>query len=76
MARSVAPGIIHHPDQRERHGSDASWDRDWKLLTGWKRWIVNDTGHQAFTDIPLLGPFLGIKPVPGTGGQSWRRARS
>ncbi|GAA0939597.1 alpha/beta hydrolase [Nonomuraea longicatena] len=47
-------------------GGDGSWDRDWKLLTGWKRWIaVTDTDHQAFTDIPLLGPALGIKPAPG-----------
>ncbi|MFB9966622.1 alpha/beta hydrolase family protein [Sinosporangium siamense] len=47
-------------------GSDASWDRDWKLLTGWKRWIaVKDTDHQAFTDIPLLGPSLGMKPAYG-----------
>jgi dienelactone hydrolase len=47
-------------------GADASWARDWKLLTGWKRWIaVTDTEHQSFTDIPLLGPSLGIKPVPG-----------
>jgi predicted dienelactone hydrolase len=52
----------------EQHvpGGDSSWDRDWKLLTGWKRWIVvTDTDHQAFTDIPLVGPSLGIKPVYG-----------
>ncbi|MDX3006591.1 lipase [Kribbella solani] len=47
-------------------GTDASWDRDWRLLTGWKRWIVvADTDHQAFTDAPLLGPSLGIKPAAG-----------
>ncbi|WP_283134993.1 alpha/beta hydrolase family protein [Rhizohabitans arisaemae] len=47
-------------------GHDASWDRDWKLLTGWKRWVVvKDTVHQAFTDLPLLGPFLGVAPEPG-----------
>ncbi|MFC4114113.1 hypothetical protein [Nonomuraea zeae] len=33
-------------------------------MTGWKRWIVvTDSDHQAFTDIPLMGPPLGIKPA-------------
>jgi hypothetical protein len=27
--------------------------------------VVTDTDHQAFTDIPLLGPSLGIEPVHG-----------
>lgn len=47
-------------------GRDPSWDRDWKLLTGWKRWLVlPDAEHQSFTDIPLLAPVLGLEPVPG-----------
>ncbi|MEV4110608.1 alpha/beta hydrolase [Nonomuraea sp. NPDC049695] len=47
-------------------GRDNSWDRDWKLLTGWKRWIVlSGSEHQSFTDTPLLGDALGIKPLPG-----------
>ncbi|MFF3445413.1 alpha/beta hydrolase family protein [Streptosporangium sp. NPDC002721] len=47
-------------------GRDHSWDRDWKLLTGWKRWIVlTDAEHQSFTDIPLLTDVLGIEPLPG-----------
>ncbi|MEV1176818.1 alpha/beta hydrolase [Nonomuraea sp. NPDC049784] len=47
-------------------GRDNSWDRDWKLLTGWKRWIVlSGAEHQSFTDGPLLGGVLGIKPLPG-----------
>ncbi|MCK2215399.1 alpha/beta hydrolase [Actinomadura sp. ATCC 31491] len=48
-------------------GRDASWERDWKLLTGWRRWIVlKGAEHQSFTDAPLLAGALGIKPVPGT----------
>jgi predicted dienelactone hydrolase len=47
-------------------GRDASWDRDWKLLTGWKRWLVLTSGeHQSFTDGPLLSGALGIKPAYG-----------
>ncbi|WP_327092112.1 alpha/beta hydrolase [Nonomuraea sp. NBC_01738] len=49
-----------------RGGRDVSWDRDWKLLTGWKRWFVLPGGdHQSFTDTPLLATALGVKP-PGT----------
>ncbi|GLX04714.1 alpha/beta hydrolase [Microbispora sp. NBRC 16548] len=46
-------------------GRDNSWDRDWKLLTGWKRWLVlPGADHQSFTDVPLLAGALGIA-VPG-----------
>jgi predicted dienelactone hydrolase len=47
-------------------GRDTSWDRDWKLLTGWKRWIVlTGAEHQSFTDGPLLAGALGLKPAYG-----------
>ncbi|WP_449062871.1 alpha/beta hydrolase family protein, partial [Planomonospora algeriensis] len=47
-------------------GHDHSWDRDWKLLTGWKRWIVlTGAGHQSFTDIPLVADAIGLDPIPG-----------
>ncbi|MFB9675081.1 alpha/beta hydrolase family protein [Streptosporangium vulgare] len=47
-------------------GRDTSWDRDWKLLTGWKRWLVlSGTEHQSFTDLSLLAGVLGIRPAPG-----------
>jgi dienelactone hydrolase len=47
-------------------GRDNSWDRDWKLLTGWKRWLVlSGAEHQSFTDFPLLVGALGIKPPAG-----------
>ncbi|WP_182903818.1 alpha/beta hydrolase [Microbispora sp. H10830] len=50
----------HQPE-----GRDNSWDRDWKLLTGWKRWLVlPGADHQSFTDVPLLVGALGIA-VPG-----------
>ncbi|MBT2230266.1 alpha/beta hydrolase [Nonomuraea sp. NEAU-A123] len=47
-------------------GRDNSWDRDWKLLTGWKRWIVlSGAEHQSFTDGPLMSGALGITPPYG-----------
>ncbi|GAA4040527.1 alpha/beta hydrolase family protein [Nonomuraea soli] len=47
-------------------GRDHTWDRDWKLLTGWKRWIVLTNGeHQSFTDVPLLARTIGLEPLPG-----------
>ncbi|MFF0770656.1 alpha/beta hydrolase family protein [Nonomuraea wenchangensis] len=47
-------------------GRDTSWDRDWKLLTGWKRWIVlSGAEHQSFTDGPLLSGALGVTPPSG-----------
>ncbi|MEV0381646.1 alpha/beta hydrolase [Nonomuraea sp. NPDC050643] len=44
-------------------GRDPSWERDWKLLSGWKRWLVlTGAEHQSFTDGPLLAGVLGITP--------------
>ncbi|MGQ4487258.1 alpha/beta hydrolase family protein [Streptomyces sp. SAS_281] len=40
---------------------DTTWDRDWKRLDGWKRWLtVADAGHFTFTDLPVLAAELGI----------------
>lgn len=47
-------------------GPDHSWDRDWKALTGWRRWlVVAGAEHQTFTDIPLLADAIGLDPLPG-----------
>jgi len=38
-----------------------TWERDWKLLTGWKRWLlVAGTVHASFTDLALLADQIGI----------------
>jgi len=38
-----------------------TWERDWKLLTGWKRWLlVAGTVHASFTDLRLLADQVGI----------------
>ncbi|MFI6444738.1 alpha/beta hydrolase family protein [Kitasatospora sp. NPDC050543] len=51
-------------------GPDTSWDRDWRRLDGWKRWLtVAGAGHFSFTDLPMLGSQLGLndptEPLPG-----------
>lgn len=47
-------------------GRDPSWDRDWKLLTGWKRWLVlSGAEHQSFTDGSLLTGAYGVEPPYG-----------
>ena len=38
-----------------------TWERDWKLLTGWKRWLlVAGAIHASFTDLGLLADQIGI----------------
>ncbi|WP_328967329.1 alpha/beta hydrolase family protein [Streptomyces sp. NBC_00239] len=51
-------------------GDDVSWDRDWPLLDGWKRWITfAGSAHFTFTDFPALADQLGLPdpdaPLPG-----------
>ncbi len=42
-------------------GPVSTWERDWKLLTGWKRWLwVAGTIHASFTDFALLADQAGI----------------
>jgi dienelactone hydrolase len=39
----------------------ATWDRDWKLLTGWKRWlVVAGSVHGSFNDMSLLADQFGL----------------
>jgi hypothetical protein len=42
-------------------GSVLTWQRDWELMTGWKRWlVVAGAVHASFTDLVLLADQLGI----------------
>src|SRR5580704_19093626 len=42
-------------------GAVTTWERDWKLLTGWKRWLlVAGAIHASFTDLGLLADQIGI----------------
>jgi dienelactone hydrolase len=58
---SYAPGQ-QSPAVRGKPGGPAStWERDWKLLTGWKRWLlVAGAVHASFTDLALLADQAGI----------------
>jgi len=58
------PFLFLGTQQHTPGGRDGSWDRDWKLLTGWKGWLVlSGAKHESFTDLPLLGPVLGLEPA-------------
>ena len=46
-----------------------TWERDWKLLTGWKRWLlVAGAVHASFTDLALLADQIGIDIDAGISG--------
>jgi hypothetical protein len=46
-----------------------TWERDWKLLTGWKRWLlVAGAMHASFTDLGLLADQIGIDIGAGLSG--------
>ena len=58
-------GIIASPDGKHVKGSVITWERDWKLLTGWKRWlVVAGAVHASFTDLALLADQVGIDIAP------------
>jgi predicted dienelactone hydrolase len=50
-------GSQNHPPG----GPDTSWDHDFSLMTGWKRWlVVAGTVHSSFTDLTLFEDQVGI----------------
>ncbi|MGH3176640.1 MAG: hypothetical protein ACRDPF_22605 [Streptosporangiaceae bacterium] len=50
-------------------GAVTTWERDWKLLTGWKRWLlVAGAIHASFTDLALLADQTGIDIGAGLPG--------
>jgi dienelactone hydrolase len=55
---AVAPGT---GAWKRLKGPVTTWERDWKLLTGWKRWlVVAGAVHASFTDLALLAGQLGV----------------
>jgi dienelactone hydrolase len=62
-------GIIASPDGKHVKGSVITWERDWELLTGWKRWlVVAGAVHASFTDLALLADQTGIDTGAGLSG--------
>src|SRR3984957_18942827 len=50
-------------------GAVSTWERDWKLLTSWKRWlVVAGAVHASFTDLALLADQIGIDTGAGLSG--------
>jgi hypothetical protein len=50
-------------------GAVTTWERDWKLLTGWKRWLLAaGATHASFTDLALLADQSGIDIGAGLPG--------
>jgi dienelactone hydrolase len=50
-------------------GAVTTWERDWKRLTGWKRWLlVAGAIHASFTDLGLLADQVGIDAGAGLPG--------
>jgi dienelactone hydrolase len=46
-----------------------TWERDWELLAGWKRWlVVAGAAHASFSDLALLADELGIDIGAGLPG--------
>jgi hypothetical protein len=46
-------------------GAVTTWERDWQLLTGWKRWLlVAGAVHASFTDLALLADQAGLDIGP------------
>ena len=56
-------------DWKRLRGAVITWERDWELLTGWKRWlVVAGAVHASFTDLALLADQAGIEIGAGLSG--------
>ena len=56
-------------DWKLLRGAVSTWERDWALLTGWKRWLlVAGAVHASFTDLALLAEQNGIDIGAGLPG--------
>jgi hypothetical protein len=56
-------------DWKLLRGAVTTWEHDWTLLTGWKRWLlVAGAVHASFTDLALLADQVGIDTGAGLSG--------
>ena len=63
---AVAPGTR---EWKLLRGAVSTWEHDWTLLTGWKRWLlVAGAVHASFTDLALLAEQNGIDTGAGLSG--------
>jgi predicted dienelactone hydrolase len=63
---AVTPGTR---EWKRLRGAVSTWERDWELLTGWKRWlVVAGAVHASFTDLGLLADQIGLDIGAGIPG--------
>ena len=66
---SYAPGHRSPDMPGKLDGPVRTWERDWKLLSGWKRWLlVTGAVHASFSDLGLLADQIGLDIGAGTAG--------
>ncbi|MDA1359280.1 hypothetical protein O1R50_06585 [Glycomyces luteolus] len=64
-------------DDHGSPGQDDTWDKAWKKLDGWKRWItVAGTTHSSMTDFGPLGEQAGLNQDDLDGNRSNEIARA
>jgi hypothetical protein len=63
-------GAATTSQRRRKPGAVTTWEHDWELMTGWKRWlVVAGAVHASFTDLALVADQIGIETdagIPGT----------
>ena len=66
---SYTPGKYFSGIPGKPGGPVSTWERDWRLLAGWKRWLlVAGAIHASFTDFGLLADQAGIDAGAGLRG--------
>jgi hypothetical protein len=62
-------GAVTTSQRRRKPGAVTTWEHDWELMTGWKRWlVVAGAVHASFTDLALLADQIGIDIDAGIRG--------
>ncbi len=47
--------------RRQKPGAVSTWEHDWELMTGWRRWlVVAGAVHASFTDLALVAGQIGF----------------
>jgi predicted dienelactone hydrolase len=58
--KTDTPFLMVGAEVHGQPGEDKTWDKAWKKLRGWKRWItVEGTTHSSMTDSAALGEQVG-----------------
>jgi len=54
-------GAVTTSQRRQKPGAVTTWEHDWELMTGWKRWlVVAGAVHASFTDLALVAGQIGF----------------